>query len=107
MARRSAVRDHWALAGERLEAGDAARGVDEHVRRGQQVAHRVGEAEHPHARLVGERHSRAERAFLIASCEADDGRIELERSGNRARKVAHAPAAPGDHDELPVDRQAE
>ena len=52
---RSAVRDDGAVAGERLEAGDAARGVDEHVRGGQQVAHRVGEAEHPHARLVGER----------------------------------------------------
>ena len=107
VTRRRTVGDHGTVAGESLEAGDAARGVDEHVRCGQEVAHRVGEAEHLHTRFSGERGLEPQASRGIASGEADHGRVELERRPHGSCQVADAPAAAGDHDHRPLARQAE
>ena len=107
VTRRRAVGDHGTVAGESLEAGDAAGGVDEHVSRGQEVAHRVGEAEHLHARFPGEPGLEPHASRRIASGEADHGRVELERRRHGSREVADAPAATGDDDDRPFVRQAE
>ena len=107
VTRRRAVGDHGTIAGESLEAGDAAGGVHEHVSRGQEVVHRVGEAEHLHARFPGERGLEPHASRRIASGEADHGRVELQRRRHGSREVAYAPAAAGDDDDRPLARQAE
>ncbi len=97
--RRAARRRRPAAGGLRLQAGDAAGRVHEHVGGGQQVGHLVGEAVDVHARLAGEgARASFSASWLVAPGEADDAR-DLRHAAELAHgalDVADAPAAAGD-----------
>ena len=103
-----AVGDDPAPANHRLEARHSAGGVDEHVGRGEELAHLVGESEHRHAWLVGERQLEPLAVVLVAAGEADHDRArESERLADGAIEIADSPAASRhEHDSTGV-RQAE
>ncbi len=86
--------------GLRLQAGDAAGGVHEHVGGRQQPRHLVGEPVHVHALLAGELGVQPFAQLLVASRQAHD-RAHLglaQQLAHGARDVAHTPAAAGDDD---------
>ncbi len=92
-----------------LQARHAAGRVDEHVGRGQQLGHFVGEAEYVDPVLVREGCAELRVELLVAPSQADDaahlgGPDEL---AHRARDVADAPAAAGDDDHPAVLGQPE
>ena len=94
MAGRRTVGDDRTSTGERLEAGNPARRVHEHVRSGQQVAHPVGEPEHGHARLAAVGVLEPSSRRRVAAGQADHRHVvELERRLDRSAKIAHRPAA--------------
>jgi hypothetical protein len=103
-----AVRDHPAAADLSLEDGLAGGRVDEHVRGGQQVAHPVGEPEHPDPPLRAEPAREPAPHPLAAAAEADDGgALDLEGLAGRSLEVADRPAAPRDEDHRLIGRQVE
>ena len=82
------VGDDRRAGGPRLQAGDAAGGVHEHVGGGQQLGHLVGEAVHVHARLVGER----PRAACSASCSLRPARQTMLLTSGTLMNSRTAPA---------------
>ena len=104
-----AVGDRRAAAHVRLEHGQPAGRVDERVARREPLAHLLGEADHPHARLAGVARTQPRAQLLVAAAEArDDGRRpSCERRVDRALEVADAPASAGDEHDLAVGGQAE
>ena len=99
-----AVGDHRHACGLRLEACDAARGVHEHVGRGQQIGHLVREAVDVDAWLLAEVAAELLRELVVAPCEADDARdvVHPAELADRALDVSDAPAATRD-DHHPPD----
>ena len=92
------VGDHRRARGLRLQAGDPAGGVHEHVGGRQQSRHLVGEPVHVHGRLTGELVAQLLAQLLVASRQAHDrahlGHVHQLAYGTR--QIAHPPAAAGD-----------
>ena len=108
MTRRPTVRDDRTSTGERLQAGNPAGRVHQHVRGSEQIAHRVDESEHPHPRLAGKRTLETHASPLIAAGEADHRHtFELERCLDGSVEITNRPAATRDDDKRPLLRQAE
>ena len=97
---RESVEHDRAAAHPRLEAGDAAGAVHEHVGGGQQLAHAVGEAEDADVLAARERLVKLAANALVAAGDADDVRVgDRGRRLRGAGEVADAPAAARyDHD---------
>ena len=108
MPGRSAVGDDRAASNERLQAGHAAGGVDDRVGGRQQLAHLLGEAENANARLAREQEGQPCPQRLVSGRQADDHRPRQPQAGpGRALEIADAPAATGDDDDRPLERQPE
>jgi hypothetical protein len=56
------------------QPGDTARRVNERIGGREQLAHPIGEAEHPNPRLVGERLGQLRPQPLVSPGETDDDR---------------------------------
>ena len=106
--RRTAVGDDRAASNERLQAGHAAGGVHDRVGGRQQLAHLLGEAEHAHARLAREQGGQPCPQRFVSGRQADDRRPRQPQAGpGGALEIADAPAAAGDDDDRPLERQPE
>ncbi len=96
-----AVGDHRAAPDDRLEHGQPGARVNERVARGEHVAHPVGEAHHPQARLGAEllRHARAQLVVAPAQAQHDrrpapSARLESRRAGRRRPSRRPTPRSP-------------
>ena len=108
MSRRGAIGDDRAAADEGFEAGHAAGRVHNRVGGREQLAHLGGEAENANPRRVCERQGQPPPQALVSRRQADDRRRRQPQARpDRAFEVADAPAAAGDDDERPIERQAQ
>jgi hypothetical protein len=71
--------------------------VDEHVGRGDQLAHAVGEAEHAHAGVRAEARLEPLTRLFVSPRDADHGgSAHVERAADRPLQIADAPTPAGD-----------
>ena len=82
--------------------------MDEDVSRGEQVAHSIGEPDHPDARLSGEVTQESRARLFIASGEAEHGAVgEAQPGRDGSRQITDRPTSTRhDHDD-PGLRQVE
>ena len=105
---RHAVEHRRAAGDERLEAGDPSGRVDDHVGRGDQVAHAPGEPEHAHASVAREARLEPLANLVVAARDADDAsRAGGARAANRPLEVAYPPPSTGHEHEPPTLGQPE
>ena len=106
MTGREAVDHHRAATQAGLQARDPARGVHQHVRRGEQIAHAVAEAEDADVRIAGEGRLQLRTYALVATRDADhERRGDGACRGHGLPEVPDPPATARNDDHRPPEGQ--